>query len=166
MPGWYISSYGFAEYNSTEADTANTTDLDANTTHAGISSANVVAYEFSRCPVDTYNNGGNVATICTPCPNGTTTRFDPGPWYGYYNMYNQNGGWPGNTEDLCGRCYMHNGFVIRGFGLPRDAPAIVAVRDKGSTSSRSFALILCDYAKSYMLRVIMDQSLWGQQSRF
>lgn len=80
---------------------SNTNGTDTNIT-SNSSGASVVSYEISRCPANTYNNGGNVATACTPCRNGTITRFDPSPWYGYYTLYNT--GSSGNTEDICGEC--------------------------------------------------------------
>jgi hypothetical protein len=105
FPGWYISGYVFdGQGNNTQLYTNGNNETDINATSISNSSASIVSYEISRCPANTYNNGGNVATSCTPCPNGTVTRFDPSPWYGYYNMYNPYGVTTGNTEDMCGEC--------------------------------------------------------------
>jgi hypothetical protein len=58
------------------------------------------SYTFARCPVNTFNNGGNLATSCTACPDGTVTKLDP--YMGNYYMYYSYGGDSGNTEDMCG----------------------------------------------------------------
>jgi hypothetical protein len=94
LPGWFVSGYATAENifsNSTGNDSA--PDNSTVPTSSG--------YMFDRCPANTFNNGGNLATSCTACPNGTVTRFDPS--WGYSYMY-----YPGysasNTEDMCGTC--------------------------------------------------------------
>eukprot|EP00883_Tetradesmus_obliquus_P016259 jgi/Sobl393_1/9451/SZX66050.1 len=104
LPGWYISGYIMDGTNNTNELYSNTNGTDTNIT-SNSSGATVVSHEISRCPANTYNNGGNVATACTPCRNGTITRFDPSPWYGYYTMYNT--GSSGNTEDICAPLVEH-----------------------------------------------------------
>ncbi|KAF6263542.1 hypothetical protein COO60DRAFT_414972 [Scenedesmus sp. NREL 46B-D3] len=84
LPGWYMSG----------SATNGTTNSNGSAL-IGFNSSTPMAYMFDRCPVNTYNNGGNLATACTACPYGTTTRFDPGMGhYWYYNVVD-------NTEDMC-----------------------------------------------------------------
>jgi hypothetical protein len=94
LPGWYVSGYGFKDGDAV-LYSGNNTDVDSNTTVSsnGTVTPDLALYVISRCPANTYNNGGNLATSCDPCPMGTATRFDPS--YGYYHV-------PGNTQDMCG----------------------------------------------------------------
>ncbi|KAF6263543.1 hypothetical protein COO60DRAFT_414960 [Scenedesmus sp. NREL 46B-D3] len=84
LPGWYMSG----------SATNGTTNSNGSAL-IGFNSSTPMAYMFDRCPVNTYNNGGNLATACTACPYGTTTRYDHG--MGYYWYYNG----VDNTEDMC-----------------------------------------------------------------
>jgi hypothetical protein len=94
----YTSNTTYGEYtNYTGEGDANATLAESNNR-----TASVASYVITRCPANEYNNGGSLATACMACPNGTATRFDPSPWYGYYSMYYSNGMSSGNTQDMCG----------------------------------------------------------------
>lgn len=90
LPGWYMSG----------SATNGTTNSNGSAL-IGFNSSTPMAYMFDRCPVNTYNNGGNLATACTACPYGTTTRYDPGMGYYWYS----NG--VDDTEDMCGAWPLH-----------------------------------------------------------